>query len=178
MSVCPHSQKKALDAARCFGCPRTSRMPNMRPINVRFTPESGPYGNRGPSMTLRTSLKCSAVVVPLRNRDSSTTRARHSAWHACAAFSFIRLFTSSARDTCSQSASATRTASRMALASSPRALERQPKRLQRARPLVFPLCRRTGPARTEYKEVEGRLQKACHEMLYGETFAFWRGPNC
>src|SRR5262249_5795777 len=39
-------------------------------------------GKRGPSITLRTSFKCSAVGVPFRSRISSTTRARHSAWHA------------------------------------------------------------------------------------------------
>jgi len=76
-------------------------------------------GKRSPSITLRTSFKCSAVGVPLRNRTSSTTRARHNAWHACAALSFIRLFASCARKSCSQSASTPRTASRTVFAGSP-----------------------------------------------------------
>ena len=53
-------------------------------------------GKRGPSITLKTNFKCSAATIPFRRRISSTTRARHSAWPACAALSFIRLFTSCA----------------------------------------------------------------------------------
>jgi poly(3-hydroxybutyrate) depolymerase len=59
--------------------------------------------NRGPSITLNASFKCPAPGVPFRRWISSTTRARHRAWEACAALSLMRLFTSWALKICSQS---------------------------------------------------------------------------
>jgi hypothetical protein len=39
-------------------------------------------GKRGPSITLKTYFKCSAITIPFRRWISSTTRARHSTWQA------------------------------------------------------------------------------------------------
>ena len=136
------------------------------------------YGKRGPSITLRTSLSALRSASPCA--DASPRGREHDTTRGMRALPFPSF-------ACSLPAPGTLARNRQARRAPrhgwcsplrPRALERQPKRLQRAHPLVSPLPAGHGWIGYTIIGHRGSLQKACGSWLFAAPLIILPFAKC